>query len=79
MRYLDAVFPYLKEAATDKNGKIWMLPLDVNIAAIVYHELNCLDAGIDFTANTIDALIENVSKTYAHNPEMTIITHCNII
>lgn len=33
--YLDACFPYVKEAATDKDGNIWMLPVAVNIRGLL--------------------------------------------
>lgn len=34
--YLDACFPYVREAATKEDGSIWMLPIHVNIPAFVY-------------------------------------------
>ena len=33
--YLDACFPYVKEAATDVDGNIWMLPIAVDIPGVV--------------------------------------------
>lgn len=33
--YLDACFPYVREAATDENGTIWMLPVKVDIPGFV--------------------------------------------
>lgn len=33
--YLDACFPYVREAATDEDGLIWMLPIEVNIPGLV--------------------------------------------
>ena len=33
--YLDACFPYVREAATDEDGLIWMLPIEVNIPGFV--------------------------------------------
>ena len=33
--YLNACFPYVKEAATREDGTIWMLPIDVDIAGLV--------------------------------------------
>ncbi|MBR6537069.1 MAG: hypothetical protein IKT67_07685 [Lachnospiraceae bacterium] len=33
--YLDACFPYVREAATDEDGLIWMLPIEVNILGLV--------------------------------------------
>lgn len=36
--YLDACFPYVREAATDENGNIWMLPIAVKIPGFVVNE-----------------------------------------
>lgn len=33
--YLDACFPYVREAATDEDGTIWMLPIKVDIPGYV--------------------------------------------
>ena len=34
--YLDACFPYVREAATKEDGSIWMLPIQVDIPAFVF-------------------------------------------
>ncbi len=47
--YLDKCFPYIKEAATDENGDIWMLPVAVDIPVIVYNKETCAEIGIDFS------------------------------
>ncbi len=36
--YLDTCFPYVREAATDEDGNIWMLPIGVSIQGIVVGE-----------------------------------------
>lgn len=36
--YLDACFPYVREAATDEDGNIWMLPIVVSVPGIVVNE-----------------------------------------
>ncbi|MCH5273646.1 MAG: hypothetical protein J1E35_08225, partial [Lachnospiraceae bacterium] len=36
--YLDECFPYVREAATDKDGNIWMLPIEVEIPGLVGDE-----------------------------------------
>lgn len=57
--YIDKCFPYIKNAATDENGDIWMLPVSVNIPMIVYNKTNCAEAGIDFTDKmTIEEFIK---------------------
>lgn len=34
-QYLDACYPYVREAATDEDGNIWMLPISVDIPGVV--------------------------------------------
>lgn len=59
--YIDALFPFIKDAATDKNGNIWMIPIGVNVSTIVYNEENCMEAGMDFSkAMTAIDVMENV-------------------
>jgi len=36
--YLDSCFPYVKEAATDEDGNIWMLPIAVDIQGLLVNE-----------------------------------------
>lgn len=47
--YLDACFPFVKEAATNEDGDIWMLPFTIEATHIVYNEKICREAGIDFS------------------------------
>ncbi len=37
-KFFDASLPYIQEAATDKNGMIWMIPFYVSTNTIVYSE-----------------------------------------
>lgn len=37
-KYLDSCFPYVKEAATNENGDIWMLPIAVDIPGFLVNE-----------------------------------------
>lgn len=48
--YLDACFPYVKDAATTAEGDIWMLPIQIDIPCLIYSEENCRKYGIDFSA-----------------------------
>jgi hypothetical protein len=41
MEYLDQCFPYVKEAATDEEGNIWMLPIEVDIDVMLIQKENC--------------------------------------
>lgn len=50
--YLDSCFPYLKEAATDENGQIWMIPISVDIPYFLYNPKNCAKNNIVFDKNT---------------------------
>ncbi len=64
--YLEGCFPYIKAAATDKNGDIWMLPLSVNIPVIVYNLETCKTAGIDFEENmSVEDFVAVCEKAYA--------------
>ncbi|MCM1333601.1 MAG: extracellular solute-binding protein [Bacteroides sp.] len=47
--YLDACFPYIKEAATNADGDVWMLPITNEATYMIYNEAICRDAGIDFS------------------------------
>lgn len=47
--YLDACFPFFKEAATNEDGDIWMLPLTLEATYIAYNEKLCREAEIDFS------------------------------
>ena len=61
--YLDACFPFVRDAATDRDGNIWMLPVEVQVNAIIYHDGNCLEAGIGFTgADAVYDIIDIVKR-----------------
>lgn len=66
--YLDACFPYIKEAATSESGDIWMIPIAVNANCIVYHEDNCKAEGIHFSeVKSMDDLL-HIAKDLGNNP-----------
>lgn len=56
--FLDGCFPYIREAATDNDGNIWMIPIDISIPILIYQEENCKKAGLDFAgaANVYDII-----------------------
>ena len=63
--YLDKCFPFIKEAATDQDGNIWMLPISINLPLIMYNENICPEAGFDFGGDmTIEELIALCEKAY---------------
>jgi hypothetical protein len=67
--FLDACFPYIRDAATDDSGVIWMIPVETSTSFLLYHEENCREAGIDFTsAATVSDIIENVRRAAAYDP-----------
>ncbi len=47
--YLDACFPYLKSAATNEDGEVWMLPIAVNLPIFFYNEELCKNYDLNFT------------------------------
>ncbi len=61
--YIDGCFPGLKEAATDENGDIWMLPVSVDVPVIRYNVKNCAEKGISFSSDLSD-FISNMNKAY---------------
>jgi hypothetical protein len=61
--FLSACHPFIREAATDKNGDIWMLPIEINVNAIIYSGENCRTAELDFaSAATVEDIITLVRK-----------------
>lgn len=59
--YIDGCFPGIKEAATDENGDIWMLPVSVDVPTIRYNVKNCEEKGISFSSDLSD-FINNIDK-----------------
>ena len=59
--YLDRCFPYIKEAVTDPEGNICMLPITVEIPLIAYNEKNCSEKGIVFSSEP-EAFIQAVKR-----------------
>lgn len=49
--YLDCCFPYVREAATDENGDVWMLPVKVDIPVMVCATKYCREQGFLFGEN----------------------------
>lgn len=68
--YLDRCFPYVKDAVTDENGDIWMLPVKVDIPIMVCDSRRCREQGYAFGENmtyeeffaAMDALSEEERK-----------------
>lgn len=65
VKYLDICFPYIKEAATDRNGDIWMLPVSLGIPVIAYNSETCGEAGIEFGGEfTIEEFVKICETAY---------------
>ena len=43
--YLDACFPYIKEAAINEEGDIWMIPVYINMPMLLYQDEMCSKYG----------------------------------
>lgn len=66
--YLDSCFPYVKEAATDENGDIWMIPVSMRMLQIMYNENFCKENGIEFSNNmNLDDLAKILNKVKSDN------------
>lgn len=73
--YLDACFPYIKEAATTAEGDIWMLPISVAIPGILYHKEVCEAEQIDFAKPMEFAeFIETTRRMQQEKPELVSIS-----
>ncbi|MCM1333592.1 MAG: hypothetical protein NC084_08790 [Bacteroides sp.] len=65
LEYLDRCFPYLKDAATDAEGNIWMLPINIDLPVIVYNKEACDATGIDFGGElTVDGFTSICERAY---------------
>lgn len=47
--YLDACFPYIKELATNEDGEIWMLPVQLAIPVLIYNKEYCAQMGVELS------------------------------
>jgi hypothetical protein len=54
MEYLDACFPYIKEAAINEDGDVWMLPIVIDVPCLIYNERLCKDYSIDDISKPLD-------------------------
>lgn len=65
--YLDSCFPYVRKAATDKDGEIWMLPISMSAATLLYSPTLCEKYGFSWgqdleLSDFLDDLESAVSK-----------------
>lgn len=62
--YLDRCFPYIKEAVTDSEGNICMLPIAVEIPLVAYNEKNCAENGFALSKE-LEPFIQAVKQASA--------------
>ncbi len=64
--YLDACFPYVREAATDEDGDIWMLPIAVNLPRFAVNEKKLKEQTLFFDS---DMTYEDFFRLHMSLPE----------
>ncbi len=69
MEYLDACFPYLKEAATNEDGDIWMVPVEVTTTALHYDKEYSAMRGVDLSKMNFSEFLTLVEEVETNEPE----------
>ena len=69
MEYLDACFPYLKEAATNEDGDIWMIPVEVTTTALNYDKEYSTMRGVDLSKMNFSEFLTLVEQVETNEPE----------
>ena len=69
MEYLDACFPYLKETATNEDGDIWMIPVEVATTALSYHREYSAMREIDLSKMNFSEFLTLVEEVETKEPE----------
>ncbi len=70
--YVNSLFPFIKDAITDKNGNIWAFPIAVNPIFISYNPAICEAEGLSFNENiSISEFIDKIISLYNNGePEL---------
>lgn len=68
--YLDACFPYIKEAATDEEGNIWMLPVKVSFPGLIYNREFCAENGVNLTQMDWNTFLTFTAQVKAENEKV---------
>ncbi len=66
--YVERCFPALREAATNKDGEIWALPLSMNVPCAIYNTENCRAMGFSLNGLTLENMIAEGGKLFASDP-----------
>ena len=73
--YLDACFPYVKEAATNEDGEVWMIPVALAMPGLVYNKEYCAEQGVDFTQMDLAEFIDFTERVKSEYSNQTSISH----
>lgn len=60
--YMQNSFDFMRTAATDENGAIWMLPCDVSCEVLLYNPMLCKKYGIDLEQNVTVATLRKAQQ-----------------
>ena len=77
--YLNACFPYLKELATNEDGDIWMIPVELAIPALVYPKEYAASQGVDLDSMSLEQFFDLVEQVETETPEQGSISHLVMI
>ena len=77
--YLNACFPYLKELATNEDGDIWMIPVELAIPALVYPKEYVASQGVDLSSMSLEEFFDLVEQVETETPEQGSISHLLMI
>lgn len=77
--YLNACFPYLKELATNEDGDIWMIPVELAIPALVYPKEYVASQGVDLDSMSLEQFFDLVEQVETERPEKGSISHLVMI
>ena len=72
--YLDACFPYVKEAAINEDGDIWMIPVAIAMPGLVYNKAYCAKQGVDFTQMDLAEFIDFTDLVAAEDSDQVFIS-----
>lgn len=64
--YIEGCFPSVRGTAVNPDGEIWMLPVSLDVCALVYNARNCAENGITFPTELSDFLpvIRGIDSEY---------------
>ena len=72
--YLDACFPYVKEAVINEDGDICMIPVALAVPGLVYNKEYCAKQGVDFTQMDLAEFIDFTERVKSESSDQTSIS-----